>query len=174
MQAASGGKGGSTAVKIILIVVGVIVFFILLVVGIVGYIGYRAVHAVREAAHGGNVTIPGSSGGSFSVNAGKSYSAEELGTDIYPGATPTAGGMKMNLPNGSWVQSVFLTSDSKDQVVAYYKDKFGSDGSLMDTGKGAIVTLKKNDKDTVMVTVAEGEPQSDGKTKLIILHTTSK
>ena len=174
MQAAAGGGGGSTVVKIILIVVGIIVFFVILVVAVIGYLGYRAVHAVREAEHGGKITIPGSNGGSFSVNSSKSYSAEELGTDIYPGATPTVGGMKMNLPTGSWVQSVFLTSDSKDQVISYYKDKFGSDGSLMEAGEGAILTLKKSEKDTVMVTVTAPTSLTDNKTKIAIVHTSGK
>jgi len=171
--ATSGGKGGS-AVKIILIIVGVIFAIGLLIACVVGYGIYRVAHAVKEAAHGEKITIPGSNGSSISLPSAKSYSAEELGTDIYPGATPTQGGMKMNLPSGSWVQSVFLTSDSKDQVISFYKDKFGSDGSLMEAGEGAILTLKKGEKDSVVVTVTPGTGPGDDKTKIAIVHTVGK
>lgn len=170
---ATGGGGGSTVVKVILAIVGVIFLIGVLIVAGVAYLGYRAVHAVHEAANGGKITIPGSTG-SFSVHTAKSYSAAELGIDIYPGATPTQGGAKMEMPNGSWTTGAFLTSDSKDQVVAFYKDKLGSDSSLMDSDDGGILSLKKSDKDTVTVTVTSKANQNDGKTKIVILHIQGK
>jgi len=173
-QPAAGGGGGSTALKIILIIVAVFVFIVILIVGIIGYIGYRAVHAVREAAHGNSITLPGSSGGTFSVNANKTYSAAELGTDVYPGATASRGGMKMDLPTGTMVTGIFVTSDSKDQVVAFYKDKLGASSGLMESDDAAVLSLKRSDKDSVMVTVSNKANENDGKTKIAIVHTTSK
>jgi hypothetical protein len=172
---AQSGGGGSSAVKIILIIVAIIVFIVILIVGILGYIGYRAVHAVREAAHGNStITIPGSTGGSFSVNSNKTYSAEELGTDIYPGATPIKGSMKLAMPTGTFLTGVFSTPDSRDQVVAFYKSKFSSDSGLMESDDATVLTLKKNDKETVMVTVTNKANENDGRTKIAILHTTAK
>jgi hypothetical protein len=69
------------------------------------------------------------------------------------------------------VTGVFVTSDSKDQVVTYYKAKFGSGASTMDTADGAILTLPMGDKESVMVTVTGKPSENEGKTKIVILHT---
>lgn len=167
-------SGGNTVLKVLLIIFGVIVLVVVMIVAAVGYIGYRAVHAVREAANGHSVTIPGANGGSISLNSAKTYSAAELGTDIYPGATAIRGGMKMDLPTGSMVTGIFTTSDSKDQVVTFYKDKLGSDVSSMDFGESAMLTLKRGDKEQVTVTISNKAGENDGKTKIAITHTTSK
>ncbi len=91
--------------------------------------------------------------GKVNFNTTETYTAAELGTDIYPGAQSVKGGMRMELPTGSMVTGVFVTSDSKDQVVAFYKNKFGSGASTFDTADGAILTLPMGDKESVMVTV---------------------
>lgn len=172
-QPASGG-GGSTALKIILIIVGIIVFVIIMIVAVVGYIGYRAVHAIKDAANGEKVTIPGGNGGSFSLNSNKTYSASELGTVIYPGATSIRGGMKMDLPTGSMTTGIFTTSDSKDKVVAFYKDKLGAESGLMDSDEAAVLSMKRGEKESVMVTVSSKANENDGKTKIAIVHTITK
>jgi hypothetical protein len=173
-QAAPGGGGGGTVVKIILIVVAIIVAIFLLIGAVVGYGIWRVAHAVHEASHGGTVTIPGSSGGSFSINSNKTYSAAELGIDIYPGATSARGSMKMTLPTGSMVTGVFETADSKDQVIAFYKAKLGADASVSESDDSAVMTLKRSDKEQVMVTVSSRANESNGKTKFVILHTVGK
>jgi hypothetical protein len=172
---AAGSGGGSSAVKIILIILGVIVLLVILVVGAVGFGIWRVAHAVHQAAHNGTVTIPGANGASFSMNTEKTYSASELGIDIYPGATAIKGGMRFEVPGGSTTTGIFTTSDSKDQVEAFYKDKMGSDVTSMDMGDAAILTVKKGDKEQVMVTVSNKANQNDGKTTIAITHTiTSK
>lgn len=172
--AATSGGGGSTVLKVVLIIVGIVVLIGVLIAAVVGYGIYRVAHAVHEAEHGGNVTIPGASGGSFSLNSVKSYSAEELGTDIYPGATPIKGGMKLAMPNGTFLTGAFSTPDSRDQVVAFYKSRFGADSGMVESDDASVLTLKKGEKEQVMVTVSNKANENDGKTKIIILHTTQK
>jgi hypothetical protein len=175
--AASGarpGGGGSTAVKIVLIIVAIFVGIGILGASIVGYGIWRVSHAIRAANHGGTFTIPGSNGGSLSVSSNQTFTASELGTDIYPGAVTTQGGMRMSTPSGSWVTGIFLTSDSKDQVLNFYKSKFGSDSALMETNDAAILTLKKGEKESVMVTISAKPSEDNGKTKIAIMHTVSK
>ena len=171
---ARSGGGGSTAVKIVLIIVAIFVGIGILGASIVGYGIWRVTHAIRVANHGGNITIPGSGGGSFSVNSSQRFTASELGTDIYPGATTTQGGMRMSTPSGSWITAIYVTSDSKDQVLNFYKSKFGSDSALMETNDAAILTLKKGEKETVMVTISARPNEDNGKTKISITHTVSK
>ncbi|MGB6688160.1 MAG: hypothetical protein WBE76_09995, partial [Terracidiphilus sp.] len=169
------GGGGSTAVKIVLIIVAIFVGIGILGASVVGYGIWRVSHAIRAASHGGTVTIPGAAGGgSFSLNSSQKFTASELGTDIYPGAVATQGGMRMITPNGSWITGIFLTSDSRDQVLNFYKSKFGSDSALMETNDAAILTLKKTDKETVMVTISAKPNEDNGRTKIAILHTVSK
>jgi hypothetical protein len=161
-------------VKIVLIVIGIVVFVFLLIGAVVGYGIWRVAHAVHEAAHGDKITIPGASGGSFSVNTNKTYSASELGVDIYPGASSSRGGMKMDLPTGSMTTGIFVTSDAREKVVAFYKAKLGADASVMESDDGAVLTQKKSDKEQVMVTVTSRANENDGKTRIAIVHTVSK
>ncbi len=165
-------SSGSSAVKIILIVVAVFVGLGLLGAGVVGYGVWRVAHAVRMSSNGDRVTMS-TPGGTVNLNAAQSYSASDLGTDIYPGAQPIKGGMKMSLPTGTMVTSVFLTQDSKDQVVSFYKSRCGGEASVMEAEDAAMLTLKKGEQESVMVTISSKASENDGKTKIAIIHTTT-
>ncbi len=166
-------SGGSGVLKIILIVVSVLVVLVMLVVGVVGYGIWRVAHAVHVNNSTGTMTI-NTPGGTMTANSTDKFTADELGTDLYPGADlGKSGNMRMSLPTGSVVAATFLTSDSKGQVVDFYKSKFGSQAVTMDMGEAAIVSLKKNDKDQVTVTVTQKADQFNGKTQIHIMHTTS-
>jgi hypothetical protein len=119
------------------------------------------------------MTFNAPGGGTISANTAETFTAEDLGTDIYPGATAGKGSMRMTLPNGSWVTAVFVTPDSKDQVVSFYKSKFGSDASIFDNANSAVISLQKGKKESIMVTVTANQSQYNGKTQVTILHTTS-
>jgi hypothetical protein len=77
------------------------------------------------------------------------------------------------LPTGSWLTAIYTTSDSKDQVVAFYKSKFGSESGVFETGDTAMLTLKKSDKEVVTVTVSQKPSENNGKTRIAIMHTVS-
>jgi hypothetical protein len=165
-------KGGGGAMKIILIILGVFGFLVLLVVCVLAY----ACHRVRQAYHvdsktgATSMSIPGMS---MSSDSGMTFTASELGIDIYPGAEPSkSGNMRMNIAGSSVVSATFLTSDSKDKVVEFYKDKLGSNSSSMDFGGSAILTMKKSDQDQVSITISQQSNQADGKTQIHIQHTT--
>ena len=167
-------SGGSSAVKIILIILAIFIGLGLIGAGIFAFTIWRVSRAIHVEGNGsdGKMTLS-TPGGSISADTSKTYSSSELGTDPYPGASKSKGGMKMDLPTGSMVSSVYTTSDSKDQVLAYYKDKLGSKASVIDTQDGAIITLAKDDKETVMVTINAKPDQNDGKTQIAIVHTKS-
>jgi hypothetical protein len=71
------------------------------------------------------------------------------------------------------VTGVFVTSDSKGQVVDFYKGKFGSGVSVYDTAGGALLTFNKGNQESVMVTVSSNSSQDGGKTRISIVHTKS-
>jgi hypothetical protein len=165
-------KSGSSALKIILIVVAIFVGLGILGVATVGYGIWRVAHKMGVSTNGDQVSLK-TSEGTLNFKAEQSFSASDLGTDIYPGAESVKGGAKMSLPTGSLVTGIFMTTDSKDQVVAFYKSKFGGDASVMDMPDAAILTLKKGEQESVMVTVTSKASENDGKTKIAIVHTTN-
>jgi hypothetical protein len=164
-------KQGSSALKIILIIIAVFVGLGLIAAGAFGYFVWRVAHAVHVAESTGKVSIPSIGGISASTN--ETFTSADLGTDIYPGATAGKGSLRMSLPSGSMVTAIYVTSDTKDQVLAYYKGKLGDASTVMDTSDGAIVTLKKGENESVMVTITANSSQYDGKTQIAIVHTTS-
>ncbi|HTJ30581.1 MAG TPA: zinc-ribbon domain-containing protein [Acidobacteriaceae bacterium] len=166
------GSGGSSAVKVILIVVGVLVGLCILGACIFAFTIWRVAHAVHVEGHGDKVTLH-TPGGTFSANNSTTYSAADLGIDLYPGAEGQHGGSKIETPNGSVMTGVFRTSDSKDQVVSFYKSKMGSGASVYDTSNGALLTVNKGDHESVMVTVNADPSQHDGKTQITIVHSHS-
>jgi len=170
--AAPAKPGGSSVLKIVLIVVGVFVVLVMLVVGVVGYGIWRVSRAVHVNSSTGAMTV-NTPGGTFSANSAEKFTADELGTDIYPGAQPSKGGMRMKLPTGSMVAANYVTPDSKEQVIAFYQSKLGSEASTMETGDGAIVSVNKSKQDSVVLTITQKPDQFDGKTQIHIMHTTS-
>lgn len=173
---AAPAKSGSSALKIILIVIAVFVGLGILGAAAVGYSVWRVAHAFHVSGSGDNAHVtfnaPGG-GGSFSANTSETFTAADLGTDIYPGATSGKGGMRMTLPTGSMVSAVFVTSDSKDQVVSFYKSQFGSDASIFDSGEGAVISIQKGKQESIMVTVSANQSKYQGKTQISIVHSIS-
>jgi hypothetical protein len=163
-------KSGSSVVKIILIVVLIFVGLGVLAAGAVGFWVWRIAHAVHVSGPNGQVSIS-TPGGTITTSPDETYTANDLGTDIYPGATVAKGGMKMTMPTGSSVTAIFTTSDSKDQVVSFYKSKFGSDATSMDFGPSAILTVKKGNDEQITVTVTSNSSEYGGKTQIVISHT---
>jgi hypothetical protein len=69
------------------------------------------------------------------------------------------------------VTAAYITSDSMDKVVDFYKGKLGSGASVYQSDKSAVLTLASDDKKTsVMITVSA---ENNGQTKVAIMHSTS-
>ena len=175
-SAPSQKSSGGGAVKVILIVVAVIFFLGILGIAGVAFTAWRVARAVHldssVSGDGGKVSI-NTDKGSFTANTDSSYSAEELGTAIYPGAKPVKGGIKMDTPEGSMVSGTFTTSDSKDAVLAFYKAKMVGATSVYDTGEGAVIQIAKGNAESIMVTISAKAADEDGKTQITIVHTKS-
>jgi len=171
---AAPAKSGPSALKIVLIVVAIIVGLGILGVGAFSYVAYRVVHSVRVSGSGQNakmtMNLPG---GTISANTADTFTAADLGTDIYPGAQSGKGSVRMTMPTGSWVTAVFVTPDSKDQVVSFYKSKFGSEVSVFDSGDSAVISVQKSKQESIMVTVTANKSEYNGKTQIAIVHTIS-
>jgi hypothetical protein len=169
-------KSGSSALKIILIIIAIFIGLGILGAGAFGFFVWRVAHAIHVSSSNsgkdGEVTL-NTPGGSFTANTSENFTAADLGTDIYPGATTGKGSMRITLPSGSSVTAVFVTSDSKEQVVSYYKEKFGSSASVFDSANSAMLTSQKGNQESIMVTVTPNQSQYNGKTQITIIHTIS-
>jgi hypothetical protein len=159
------------ALKIILIVLGVIALVAVLGVAVLAYGCYRIAHSISHTENGKTTTSI--LGTTVTSTNSATFTAADLGTDIYPGATPTDGGSKMDVAAASIVTAVYLTSDPVSKVEAFYKDKFGSGATDFNMGATAMIIHKVSDKERVNVTVT-GNNGQDGKTKIMIQHTKAK
>lgn len=165
-------SGGNTAVKVILIIVAIFVGIGILGAGLFGFAVWRVARSVHHGRHGElALSTPN---GTITANSATSFTADELGTDIYPGAETTTGGMKMSLPSGSMVTGVFVSSDSKDAVRDFYKSKLGAGASVYESDTGCMISLNRSPQDHLMVTVSAKPSENEGKTKIVIVHTTRK
>jgi hypothetical protein len=156
----------NTVLKVVLIVVGVFVALGILVACVIGFVGYR----VAKSAHhnsDGSVSFSTPNG---TVTTGKSLtlSAEDLGTDPYPGAASSVGSMNMKTSNGSMVTAVYTTSDPADKVVAFYKERLGDQASVVQTSHGTTLTSGQREKNQVTISISS---QGD-LTKIAIIHVT--
>jgi hypothetical protein len=167
--AAAPVKGGS-ALKIILIIVAVFVGLgVLSVAGIMFGIWRvsKVVHVSDNGKGGVAITTPG---GTYSAG-NTPVSASDLGVDLYPGATQQQGAVRITTPNGSAITATYVTSDSMDKVIDFYKGKLGASASVFQSDKSAVLSLNSEDKkDSVMVTISSDTP---GQTKIGILHSKS-
>lgn len=170
-QPAAAPPGKDYTLKIVLILLGVFAFLVVLAVGAIGYTAWRVSRAMRVDKNLG-MTV-NSKGGPFSSTPTDQFTADDLGTDVYPGAKAAKGGMRMSLPGGPGVAANFLTSDPEDKVIAFYRSRLGTGTTTMNVGTGAILVRTKGNKDSVIVTIIQRDNQDDGKTQIHILHTTT-
>jgi hypothetical protein len=161
----------SGALKLVLIIIGAIVCLGMLSVFAVMFGVWRISRSVHVDRSGGvTISTPGGK-----ISTGRTSSARlsesEVGAPIYPGAIAEEGGFKLGAENGSMATYVFKTSDSVQQVLAFYRDKFGPKTSVIETPQGGVVTAATNDNEGIMVTI--GRDRGDDKTSITITHATS-
>jgi hypothetical protein len=165
-------QSSGSALKIILIILAIVVGLGIVSAGAFGFFVWRVAHSIHVASDGSEVTL-NTPQGKISTNHAENFTSSDLGTDIYPGAEPGKGGMRMSLPTGSMVSAVYLTSDSRDKVLAFYKSQFGSNAAAFDTASGSVLTLNKSPQESVVVTITAESSENNGKTQIHIVHTTS-
>jgi hypothetical protein len=162
-------KSGSSALKIVLIIVAVFVGLGIIGAGIIGYGIYRVAHSIHKDANG-EVTI-NTPKGAITANPNETMTASDLGIAIYPGATQGKGGLRMTIAGKSMVTANFLTPDSPDKVMAFYKVQAGPNAQFISTGSGGMITMQ-NGSNSVSVTVNQSSNENNGETQITIVHST--
>jgi hypothetical protein len=167
---APAAKAGSPILKIVLIVVGFLVLIGAVGTVTCGYLVYRAKQKLTGMVETAK-TMSGKEGtAEISVEkAGEGSEAEAAATaDVppYPGSTATEGGGQFSFGGKGGISSQeYETSDTIEQVLAFYKDKLGSKIRVQESeGKAMFTYTSKNGLTTVTITRdAEAE-----KTKITI------
>jgi HAMP domain-containing protein len=158
---------GNTVLKVVLIVVGVLFLLAVIISGVIGIGIYRLAKSAHKDSSG-NVSLS-TPGGTITAGQNATFTAADLGVDLYPGATTSEGSMNMQTPNGSMVTAVYLSSDPVDKIVAFYKEKLGDQASIIQTGNGTVLSAGDKDKNNVVITITTEGASS----KIAIVHVTN-
>ena len=78
----------------------------------------------------------------------------------------------MTIGSKSMVTANFLTPDSPDKVMAFYKGLAGPNAQVMSTGSGGMITMQSG-SNSVTVTVNQSSSENNGETQITIVNTTS-
>jgi len=144
---------GPSALKIVLIIVAIFVGLGIIGVAVVGY----GVYKFARSAHMTTGTQP--------------VSESDLGVPIYPGAEQKAH-VRMTIAGKDMLTATFLTTDSKDQVSAFYQDKLGSDARANVNANGETFVLDKGTGELLTVAISSSIGLQGGKTQIVIVHAT--
>jgi hypothetical protein len=161
-----------SALKAVLIFFAVLIGLGAIGGGILSYVFSHIAQSVntgssdQAAAAAKNTPAP-----TMTADSSDKFTESDLGIAIYPGAEPGEGGMRMDMGGKTLVSAIFLTQDSKEQVIAFYKDKVGPVAQMMMTTKGTEFILNNNTGDSVTVTIQQTPGTNDGKTQIAIVHT---
>ena len=172
--AAPVASSGSPIVKIILIVLAVFIFLGLLSAGACVYMLYRAKQKVNQFEKQVHATFP-MPAGTREVHPQPVAPAVaptppagpvvDTGVPTYPGATSWGGGTQVTTGTASLKSQEYTTSDSVDQVLAFYKDKLGPTAMVTQSGGQAVVQVLGANGE---ITVAIKPDSGSGKTKISI------
>ncbi|MGH9590986.1 MAG: hypothetical protein ACRD25_11365 [Terracidiphilus sp.] len=162
------GKQGSSALKIILIILGIIVVLGVIGVGVVSYGVYRVAKAVHTDTHG-HFTMNTPLGAVHTVSSA-TFTEDDLGIAAYPGAEPSKNGVRLNVSGKTVITGIFLTADSMDKVVAFYKDKAGPSARLITTPQGVDLDRPEGTDTSVDIKIRQSAGIEGGRTRIIIQH----
>ena len=167
--AAPAASSGSPIIKIILVVVAVIIFVSLLGAGACVYMVYRAKQKVTQFENKVQATFPmptvPATAPTVPPSQETAAAIDIAGVPIYPGATAKEGTTELNMGGAGLKVRQFTTSDSVDKVVAFYKDKMGSQAMVTQNGQQALVQVVGSNG---VVNVAIGSDSGSGITKITI------
>lgn len=172
--AAAAAKSGSPVLKIVLIVLGVLILLGLLSAGACVYFMYRVKQRATQFEKQVQATFPTPAGtrevrtqpvAPPAAPTPPAGPVVDTGVAIYPGATAWGGGSQMTMGGTAIKSQEYLTDDSVDKVLAFYKDKLGSTAMVTQSGGQARVQVFGTNGTT---TIAIKPDPSTGKTKISI------
>jgi len=169
-------KSGSPIMKIVLIVVAVIIFFMVLVGASCAYMLYRAKQKVSQFEKQVQTTFPSRMGTrevhpmATPQNPGENPTpgagpAVDIGQLSYPGATLGQGGNQSIFGAAGIKMQEYITADSVDTVLAYYKGKLGNNAMVTQSGGNAVLQVGGAGG---LTTINIAPDSASGKTKITV------
>ena len=151
---------GGGALKVVLIVIAVFVGLGILGSVVAGLVFWKVSRAV-DVDRGGKVSISTPTG-KISVGAQQTPVTEaELGVPLYPGAKQQEGALQITGEEGSMHTYVFKTSDSPQKVMAFYRERLGTEAaSYVETPEGGMITSAKGKQEGFWITVGQDEGET--------------
>lgn len=171
-------RQGGSALKIFLIIVGVFAGLSVLGVGSCLYIGYLAKQKVEEVVKtdlagepGHSVTIKTPDGElRLGDRTDKPATASVGGVPPYPGSQPLEGGAELSFGGLAVLAGQeYETPDSPEQVVAFYKEKFASGLTIVESDGQFRLMLTDPAKEGV-TTIDIQREEDRNRTKILIAH----
>jgi hypothetical protein len=147
-------KKGPSALKIVLIIVAIFVGLGIIAIGVVGYGVYKFAKNAHVTASSQPVT------------------ESDLGVPLYPGAEQGKSSVRMTIAGKDMITATFLTSDSKDQVIAFYQSNLGPDAQTSTNINGETFVLNRGDGELLTVSVSQSPSLQSGKTQIVVVHAT--
>lgn len=167
---APGPKKSSPFLKILLVVVGIFVFVGVASIGTCVYVAYRAKQKISAMAdqakkEGYSLETPQ---GRLGASGPSSETASAATQDVppYPGSTATESGGGLTFGNEGGISSQeYETPDSVDQVLSFYKEKYGSKIAAVESEGTAQFSYGTK---TGVTTVTMMRDEDSGKTRITI------
>jgi hypothetical protein len=162
--------------KIVLIVVAVIIFFMLIAAASCAYMLYRAKQKVTQFEKQVQTTFPSRTGTRESQpmatpqNPGDNPApgagpAVDIGELSYPGATLGQGTNQSIFGAAGIKMQEYLTADSVDTVLTYYKGKLGNNAMVTQNGGNAVLQVGGA---SGLTTINIAPDSASGKTKITV------
>jgi hypothetical protein len=171
--AAVGAPSAQKGSPILKIIVAIVAFFVLITVAGIGtcvYIAYKAKQKVTQFAEAART--PTTRAGTPEIRMEKGGEGSEAAAAAteevppYPGATATKGGGTLSFGGmGGFSAQEYVTDDTMDKVLAFYKEKLGSKLQLHES-EGKAMFQVSTKKGLTTVTIVPDEKA--GKTKITI------
>lgn len=167
-------KAGSPVLKIVLIVVAIFAFFTVASIGACVYVGYRAKQRLDQTIKvdeaGKAITLKTPKG---DIRLGERAGGEARsigGVPPYPGSTPVNKGAAFSVGDKDLISGQeYVTSDSVEEVVAFYKQKLGPKTSVTEYDGRFQLTHQDEDEESITV-VHVNRDEETGDTKIFISH----
>lgn len=158
---------GSSALKIVLIIIAAVVALGLLGLASAGFVAWRIAKHSHVHQDGNSVSVD-TPFGKVESTQDPQEAARNLGVDVYPGAQVRKNGTASASFGGiHTVSASFDTSDTVDQVAAFYKNKFPN--AMVTSSDPGRCTIVSNDHKNMLTINIEG---SGGTTKIQIANIT--
>ena len=152
---------GTSALKIILIIVGVFVGIGILSGAVILFGVWKVGRSVKVDPRSPDrlsITTPM---GNMTMGTQKEVSEAEVGVPLYPGAKQQEGALQITGEEGSMHTYVFKTSDSPQQVMAFYRERLGTEAaSYVETPEGGMITSAKGKQEGFWITVGQDEGET--------------